>query len=124
MSSGWEEGLSRVSMISTPTTAAATIRLFLHNCLFPNGCDAFILLSSTLFSSAERDNDINLSLPGDAFDLVVRAMTTVELACPNTVSCSDILAASTRDLLVMLGGPTFPVFLGRRDTTSSSTLLI
>ncbi|KAK7266196.1 hypothetical protein RIF29_18838 [Crotalaria pallida] len=107
--------------ISTPTTAAATIRLFLHDCLLPNGCDASILLSSTPFSSAERDNDINLSLPGDAFDLVVRAKTALELACPNTVSCSDILAASTRDLLVMLGGPTFPVFLGRRDGTLSTS---
>ncbi|OIW06683.1 hypothetical protein TanjilG_04077 [Lupinus angustifolius] len=107
--------------ISSPTTAAATIRLFLHDCLLPNGCDASLLLSSTPFSTAERDNDINLSLPGDAFDLVVRIKTALELACPNTVSCSDILAASTRNLLVMLGGPNFPVFLGRRDGTVSTS---
>ncbi|KAK7271706.1 hypothetical protein RJT34_27826 [Clitoria ternatea] len=105
--------------ISSPTTAAATIRLFLHDCLLPNGCDASILLSSTPFAKAERDADINLSLPGDAFDLIVRAKTALELACPNTVSCSDILSAATRDLLTMLGGPYYPVFLGRRDGRSS-----
>ncbi|XP_061371521.1 peroxidase 31 [Gastrolobium bilobum] len=101
--------------IASPTTAAATIRLFLHDCLLPNGCDASILLSSTPFNKAERDADINLSLPGDAFDLVVRAKTALELACPNTVSCADIISAATRDLLTMLGGPYYSVFLGRRD---------
>ncbi|WVZ15383.1 hypothetical protein V8G54_012949 [Vigna mungo] len=106
--------------IASPTTAPATIRLFLHDCLLPNGCDASILLSSTAFNKAERDADINLSLPGDAFDLVVRAKTALELACPNTVSCADILSASTRDLLTMLGGPFYPVFLGRRDGRFSS----
>lgn len=105
--------------ITTPTTGPATLRLFLHDCLHPNGCDASILLSSTSFNKAERDADINLSLPGDAFDLVVRAKTALELACPNTVSCADILTAATSDLLTMLGGPHFPVFLGRRDGQSS-----
>ncbi|KAK7381364.1 hypothetical protein VNO78_34000 [Psophocarpus tetragonolobus] len=105
--------------IASPTTGPATLRLFLHDCLLPNGCDASILLSSTPFSKAERDADINLSLPGDGFDLVVRAKTALELACPNTVSCADILSAATRDLLTMLGGPFYPVFLGRRDGRSS-----
>ncbi|KAL2335613.1 hypothetical protein Fmac_016826 [Flemingia macrophylla] len=106
--------------ISSPTTGPATLRLFLHDCLLPNGCDASILLSSTrLGPPAERDADINLSLPGDAFDLVVRAKTALELACPNTVSCADILSVATRDLLTMLGGPYYPVFLGRRDGRSS-----
>nr|KYP39804.1 Peroxidase 31 [Cajanus cajan] len=45
--------------------------------------------------------------------------TALELACPNTVSCADILSAATRDLLTMLGGPFYPVFLGRRDGRSS-----
>ncbi|XP_004489335.1 peroxidase 63 [Cicer arietinum] len=105
--------------IQSPTTAAATLRLFLHDCLLPNGCDSSILLSSTPFTKTERDNDINLSLPGDAFDVIVRIKTALELACPNTVSCSDILVTATRDLLIMLGGPHFNVYLGRRDGRSS-----
>ncbi|XP_068335414.1 peroxidase 63-like [Pyrus communis] len=100
--------------IMNPTTAAATLRLFFHDCL-ANGCDASILLSSTPFNKAERDADINLSLPGDAFDVVVRAKTALELACPNTVSCADILAVATRNLVTMMGGPFYNVPLGRRD---------
>ncbi|KAM6549910.1 hypothetical protein CsatB_021586 [Cannabis sativa] len=100
--------------ISSPSTAAASLRLFFHDCLL-NGCDASILISSTPFNTAERDADINLSLPGDAFDVVVRAKTALELACPNTVSCADILAVATRDLVTMLGGPHYNVLLGRRD---------
>ncbi|KAA0037473.1 hypothetical protein IC582_020795 [Cucumis melo] len=104
--------------ITNPTTAAATLRLFFHDCL-PNGCDASILISSTPFNAAERNADINLSLPGDAFDVVVRAKTALELSCPNTVSCADILAAATRDLLTMVGGPYYTVFLGRKDAKVS-----
>ncbi|XP_041008418.1 peroxidase 63-like [Juglans microcarpa x Juglans regia] len=100
--------------INTPTTAAATLRLFFHDCLL-NGCDASILISSTPFNSAERDADINLSLPGDAFDVVVRAKIALELACPSTVSCADILAVTTRDLISMVGGPYYNVLLGRKD---------
>ncbi|KAK8972230.1 hypothetical protein V6N11_028936 [Hibiscus sabdariffa] len=96
--------------INSPTTAAGTLRLLFHDCL-PNGCDASILISSTPFNKAERDADINLSLPG--------AKTALELSCPNTVSCSDILAVAARDLIVMLGGPYYNVYLGRKDSRSS-----
>jgi peroxidase len=100
--------------IKSPTTAAAALRLFLHDCLV-EGCDASVLISSTAFSKAERDADINLSLPGDGFDVVVRAKTALELACPGVVSCADILAVATRNLVVMMGGPFYTVKLGRRD---------
>lgn len=100
--------------ITSPTTAAATLRLFFHDC-FIEGCDASVLVSSTPFNDAERDADMNLSLPGDGFDVVVRAKTALELACPGVVSCADILAVATRDLVTMVGGPFYKVPLGRRD---------
>ncbi|XP_059670223.1 peroxidase 63-like [Cornus florida] len=100
--------------ITSPTTAAATLRIFLHDCLV-DGCDASVLVSSTPFNKAERDADINLSLPGDGFDVVVRAKTALELACPATVSCADILAVAARDLVTMMGGPYYTVQLGRKD---------
>ncbi|KAL3526013.1 hypothetical protein ACH5RR_014385 [Cinchona calisaya] len=100
--------------ITSPTTAAATLRLFFHDALI-QGCDASVLISSTPFNKAERDADINLSLPGDAFDVVVRAKTALELACPGVVSCADILAVATRNLVTMAGGPYYPVKLGRKD---------
>ncbi|KAK3016531.1 hypothetical protein RJ639_006578 [Escallonia herrerae] len=100
--------------ITSPTTAAAALRLFLHDCLV-GGCDASVLISSTPFNKAERDADINLSLPGDGFDVVVRAKTALELACPGVVSCADILAVAARNLVSMMGGPYYTVKLGRRD---------
>ncbi|KAK4774916.1 hypothetical protein SAY86_009851 [Trapa natans] len=110
--------------ITNPTTAAGTLRLFFHDC-FPNGCDGSILLSPTPFNpSPERNSDINLSLPGDAFDLLVRAKTALELACPGVVSCSDILATAARDLVTMIGGPYYPVYLGRRDSRLSKASLV
>lgn len=100
--------------ITSPTTAAATLRLFFHDCMV-EGCDASVLITSNHFNKAERDADINLSLPGDAFDVVVRAKTALELSCPGIVSCSDILALATRDLITMVGGPFYKVRLGRKD---------
>ncbi|GLT35451.1 hypothetical protein SLA2020_099020 [Shorea laevis] len=108
--------------ITSPSTAAGTLRLFFHDC-FLDGCDGSVLLSSTPFNSAERDAEINLSLPGDGFDVVVRAKTALELECPNTVSCADILAVATRDLLIMLGGPHYTVYLGRKDSRISKSSL-
>ncbi|KAH7835515.1 hypothetical protein Vadar_026850 [Vaccinium darrowii] len=83
--------------ITSPTTAAAALRLFLHDCS--------ILVSFTLANKAERDTNINLSSPGDKFDIVVQATTVLELACPSVVSCVDILAVVVRDLVTMMGGP-------------------
>lgn len=104
--------------IANPTTAAGTLRLFFHDC-FVGGCDASVLISTNTFNRAERDADINLSLPGDGFDVVVRAKTQLEIDCPGVVSCSDVLALATRDLVTMLGGPFYPVPLGRKDALAS-----
>ncbi|KAI3939675.1 hypothetical protein MKW92_025520 [Papaver armeniacum] len=100
--------------INSPTSAGATLRLFFHDCMV-EGCDGSVLIASNAFNKAERDADINLSLPGDAFDVVVRAKTALELACPGVVSCSDILALAARDLVIMVGGPYYNVRLGRKD---------
>lgn len=87
--------------ITSPTTAAGTVRLFFHDC-FVGGCDASVLVSSNSFNKGERDADDNLSLPGDGFDAIVRAKTALELTCPGVVSCSDILAVAARDLITMV----------------------
>lgn len=109
--------------LSAQTTAAGTLRLFFHDC-FVGGCDASVLVSTNSFNHAERDSDINLSLPGDAFDAVIRAKTKLELQCPGVVSCSDILALAARDLLLMLGGPFYRVPMGRKDSLTSTDVSV
>ncbi|KAM7509270.1 hypothetical protein LguiA_019723 [Lonicera macranthoides] len=126
----------------TFTTIPATLRLFFHDCfvevnhlcqlnklergresqmdcfwysiLFLQGCDASVLISSPN-GDAEKDSQDNLSLAGDGFDTVIKAKQAVEGICPGVVSCADILAIATRDVVVLAGGPSFPVELGRRD---------
>ncbi|CBI21341.3 unnamed protein product, partial [Vitis vinifera] len=97
----------------TFTTIPATLRLFFHDC-FVEGCDASVLISSPN-GDAEKDSDDNLSLAGDGFDTVIKAKQSVEAACPGIVSCADILALAARDVVVLAGGPSFSVELGRRD---------
>ncbi|CAI9092829.1 OLC1v1028169C1 [Oldenlandia corymbosa var. corymbosa] len=110
-----------VKQMSNPTTAAGTLRVFFHDCMV-GGCDASLLISSNSFNKAERDADINESLPGDAFEVIVRAKTALELKCPGIVSCSDILAEATRDLITMVGGPFYKVGLGRKDSLTSKAV--
>ncbi|XP_057514678.1 peroxidase 41-like [Actinidia eriantha] len=104
--------------MSNPTTAAAALRVFFHDCMV-DGCDASVLVASTPLSKAERDSDLNEALAGDAFDVVTRAKNALELACPGVVSCADILAVATRNLVKYVGGPFFKVRLGRKDGRES-----
>lgn len=104
---------------TSPSTAAGVLSLFFHDCMV-DGCDGSILITSTAFNKAERDADINLPLPGDAFDLVTRAKTALEFQCPGVVSCADILATAARDLVTMVGGPRYNVRLGRKDGVVSN----
>ncbi|GJY33358.1 peroxidase 41-like protein [Tanacetum coccineum] len=104
--------------ISHPTTAAATLRLFFHDCMV-GGCDASVLITSNAYNKAERDMDINESLAGDGFDVVTRVKMALEVECPGVVSCADVLAVATRDLLIQVGGPHYEVKLGRKDGLES-----
>ncbi|GMH23871.1 hypothetical protein Nepgr_025714 [Nepenthes gracilis] len=97
----------------TFVTAQATLRLFFHDC-FVRGCDASVMIFSPN-GDAEKDAPDNLSLAGDGFDTVIKAKQAVEAQCPGVVSCADILALATRDVIVVTGGPSFSVELGRRD---------
>nr|CAB3493122.1 unnamed protein product [Digitaria exilis] len=99
-----------------PVAVGATIRLFFHDC-FVEGCDASVILVSTGNNTAEKDHPSNLSLAGDGFDTVIQAKAAVDAvpACANQVSCADILALATRDVIVLAGGPSYTVELGRLD---------
>lgn len=103
----------------SPATAPGILRLFFHDCI-TDGCDSSILITSNAYNpNAERDADLNLSLSGDAFEIIVKIKNALELTCPGIVSCSDIVAQATRDLVKMVGGPYYPVRLGRKDSLES-----
>ncbi|KAL0924819.1 hypothetical protein M5K25_005678 [Dendrobium thyrsiflorum] len=100
----------------TFVTVPGTLRLFFHDC-FVNGCDASVIVASTANNKAEKDNSDNLSLAGDGFDTVIKAKAAVDAVtqCQNKVSCADILAMATRDVISLAGGPSYAVELGRLD---------
>ncbi|KAJ0030876.1 hypothetical protein Pint_14073 [Pistacia integerrima] len=97
----------------TFVTAPATLRLYFHDC-FVRGCDASVMLAN---SSPEKDHPDDISLAGDGFDTVIKAKAAIDSVpqCRNKVSCADILALATRDVVSLTGGPFYKVELGRRD---------
>ncbi|MCD7467850.1 Peroxidase 51 [Datura stramonium] len=104
----------------TFVTVPAVLRLFFHDC-FVEGCDASVIIASTPGNKAEKDHPDNLSLAGDGFDTVIKAKAAVDAiaSCKNKVSCADILAIATRDVIQLSGGPRYAVELGRLDGFTS-----
>ncbi|CAA0167225.1 unnamed protein product [Arabidopsis thaliana] len=93
------------------TLAAKLLRMHFHDC-FVRGCDGSVLLKSAK-NDAERDAVPNLTLKG--YEVVDAAKTALERKCPNLISCADVLALVARDAVAVIGGPWWPVPLGRRD---------
>ncbi|KAG4968860.1 hypothetical protein AAZX31_12G200400 [Glycine max] len=97
---------------------ASILRLFFHDC-FVNGCDASILLDDTATFVGEKNALPNRnSVRG--YEVIDTIKTNVEAACNGTVSCADILALAARDGVVLVGGPSWAVALGRRDARTAS----
>ncbi|CAL5084755.1 unnamed protein product [Urochloa decumbens] len=92
---------------------ASLLRLHFHDC-FVQGCDASVLLAGN-----EQNAGPNLSLRG--FNVIDSIKTQLEAICKQTVSCADILAVAARDSVVALGGPSWTVLLGRRDSTTAAS---
>ncbi|XWS54375.1 hypothetical protein CRYUN_Cryun10bG0084800 [Craigia yunnanensis] len=90
-------------LLEAPVTSAGALRILFHDC-FVEGCDASVLIASSKSNKAERDSEINLSLPGDGYEVFFRAKRAVELQCPGVVSCADVMAIATRDLVNLLLG--------------------
>ncbi|XP_062211629.1 peroxidase 70-like [Phragmites australis] len=100
---------------------ASLLRLHFHDC-FVQGCDASVLLDDTGSFTGEKGAGPNAgSLRG--FEVIDNIKMLLELLCPQTVSCADILAVAARDSVGQLGGPYWTVLLGRRDSTTASASL-
>ncbi|KAG5630146.1 hypothetical protein H5410_001863, partial [Solanum commersonii] len=76
--------------------AASLLRLHFHDC-FVNGCDGSLLLD------------------GNSTTMIDNIKKVVEDECSGVVSCADILAVAAGDFVLLSGGPTWKVRLGRRD---------
>ncbi|KAJ1402464.1 Secretory peroxidase [Sesbania bispinosa] len=95
---------------------ASLLRLHFHDCF---GCDASVLLDDTSSFTGEKTAGPNAnSLRG--FDVIDTIKSKLESSCPGVVSCADILTVAARDSVVALGGPSWTVPLGRRDSTTAS----
>ncbi|KAK4268462.1 hypothetical protein QN277_025117 [Acacia crassicarpa] len=97
---------------------ASLLRLHFHDC-FVQGCDGSLLLDDTSSFTGEKTAvPNNNSVRG--FDVIDTIKSRLETTCPGVVSCADIVAVAARDSVVTLGGPTWSVQLGRRDSTTAS----
>ncbi|PSR86872.1 Peroxidase [Actinidia chinensis var. chinensis] len=97
--------------IKTETRMAASLlRLHFHDC-FVNGCDGSVLLDG---SDGEKFAFPNLN-SARGFEVMDSIKSSVESACPGVVSCADILAIAARDAILLSGGNSWKVLLGRRD---------
>ncbi|KAG9139270.1 hypothetical protein Leryth_011277 [Lithospermum erythrorhizon] len=107
-----------IALAQEARMGASLLRLHFHDC-FVNGCDASVLLDDTTNFVGEKTAFPNVnSLRG--FDVVDNIKTELESACPSVVSCADLLAVAARDSVVALGGRSWSVVLGRRDSTTAS----
>ncbi|XP_076941954.1 peroxidase P7-like [Bidens hawaiensis] len=101
---------------------ASLLRLHFHDC-FVNGCDASILLDQTSTIDTEKNAAPNAN-SARGFEVIDKIKSEVDKVCGRpVVSCADILTVAARDSVVVLGGPSWKVKLGRRDSTTASQAL-
>ncbi|KAF8404952.1 hypothetical protein HHK36_009847 [Tetracentron sinense] len=104
-----------------PSLPAALLRLHYHDC-FVGGCDASVLLDGAHgYPPPEKAAPPNQSLRG--FKLIDLIKRLLEVVCPLTVSCADILALSAREAVFFAGGPHWDLPTGRKDGRLSSAVL-
>nr|CAB3455318.1 unnamed protein product [Digitaria exilis] len=99
---------------------ASLLRLHFHDCF---GCDASVLLADIPGSFTGEQGALPNAGSIRGFDVIANIKSQVEAICKQTVSCADILAVAARDSVVALGGPSWTVPLGRRDSTTASLSL-
>ncbi|MCO5546937.1 hypothetical protein L7F22_000376 [Adiantum nelumboides] len=108
----------RGSFARDRTAPAAMVRLLFHDCQV-TGCDASVLLDSGSDGSAEVEAPANLGIR--RLDVIDAVKKQLELACPQTVSCADVIAMAAREAVAHSGGPAISIPLGRVDGFDASS---
>ncbi|KAA8546780.1 hypothetical protein F0562_003209 [Nyssa sinensis] len=106
------------AMIREPRNAASVMRLQFHDC-FVNGCDASLLLDDTPNMLGEKLSLSNINSLR-SYEVIDEVKEELEKACPETVSCADIVVMAARDAVSLTGGPHWEVKLGREDSLTAS----
>ncbi|CAM8918775.1 unnamed protein product [Rhodiola kirilowii] len=94
--------------------AASLIRLHFQDCIV-KGCDASNLLDNAESIISEKQSNSNRN-SARGYEVIDEINKEIEKACPDVVSCADILALAARDSTVLAGRPGWEVPLGRRDS--------
>ncbi|XVE68568.1 hypothetical protein DITRI_Ditri09bG0078600 [Diplodiscus trichospermus] len=105
--------------LSDPRIGASLIRLHFHDC-FVQGCDASILLDDPVNGEKEAIPNNNSAR---GYEVVGAMKAALESACPNTVSCADILAIAAEESVSLAGNLSWAVPLGRRDGLTANRAL-
>ncbi|EPS72905.1 gaiacol peroxidase, partial [Genlisea aurea] len=106
------------AMARETRSAASVMRLQFHDC-FVNGCDGSLLLDDTPTMIGEKLSLSNINSLR-SYDVIDEVKEAVEKACPQVVSCADILIMAARDAVLLSGGPKWEVKLGRKDSLTAS----
>ncbi|VAH42239.1 unnamed protein product [Triticum turgidum subsp. durum] len=118
--------ISLVVLVALATVASAQLSPTFYSASCPGalaaiksgvtaaGCDASVLLSGNEQNAGPNAGSLR------GFGVIDSIKAQVEAVCKQTVSCADILAVAARDSVVALGGPSWTVLLGRRDSTGAN----
>nr|CAB3461699.1 unnamed protein product [Digitaria exilis] len=98
-------------------TAVSWLRALFHDCMV-GSCDASLLLDTTGTVVSEKASPRSFGMRN--FKYIDAIKSALELECPGTVSCADVLALAARDGAAILGGPRHVAMrTGRMDSLAS-----
>ncbi|EEF27947.1 Peroxidase C3 precursor, putative, partial [Ricinus communis] len=86
------------------------------------GCDGSLLLDNSATIESEKEA-LGNNNSARGFEVVDTMKSLLEAACPQTVSCADILTIASQESVTLTGGPSWTNLLGRRDSITANRTL-